>query len=310
MLFIKKSPFPPNLPSLIRDLFKLLWTYPRWLIAAILSTIILSSLEPSMAWMSKSFIDDLKDSSNVNISDSLHQYIVKFGGIFLGLAIIKFGDKIIDKIFETKLILLLQTTYLDRRKQENTTEDVSKILFDCNKAKPGIDVIHKDSWKIVSQTISVIIWQLNLAPEWLPALFIAVLPPMFIGFIFSGFIQKASLKTLEIQAKIASSTTKEKNLEFARHQDSFLSQVMRLEMFKQGTEILVDLLTWFGLLILVITASILPFNILPQQITAGDLVLFWVNLNLLSKPLGEIAKVYNKARESYPALVRVLQPNN
>lgn len=82
MLFIKKSPFPPNLPSLIKDLFKLLWTYPRWLIAAILSTIILSSLEPSMAWMSKSFIDDLKDSSNVNISDSLHQYILKFGGIF------------------------------------------------------------------------------------------------------------------------------------------------------------------------------------------------------------------------------------
>jgi hypothetical protein len=191
-----------------------------------------------------------------------------------------------------------------------TTNDISRILFDCSKAKPGIDVVHKDSWKIISQTISVVIWQVNLAPEWLPALIIAVFPPMFIGFIFSKFIQKASLQLLEIQQKIASSTSKEKILEFADHQNSFLSQVMRLEMFKQGTAVLVDLITWFGLLILVVMASILPFNVLPQEITAGDLVLFWVNLNLLSKPLGEIAKVYNKARESYPALVRVLQPHH
>ncbi|MBF2057590.1 MAG: ABC transporter ATP-binding protein [Cyanobacterium sp. T60_A2020_053] len=307
-LFLKKNPLPPNLVRIGKDLFKLLWIYPGWMIAAILSTVIVSALEPTKAWMSKSFLDDLKDNSDLNISDSLHEYIIKFGGIFLALALLNFGDKIIDKIFETKMILCLQRTYLERRKKEETTEDISRILFDCSKAKPAIDVIHKDGWKIVSQVISVVVWQVNLAPEWIPALLIAVLPPMFMGFIFSKFIQQASLEMLETQQEIASSTSKDKNVEFARHQDSFLKQVMKLEMFKQGTEVLVDFLTWFGLFILVIVATILPIDILPQEITAGDLVLFWINLNLLSKPLGEIAKVYNKARESYPALTRVLTP--
>jgi ABC-type multidrug transport system fused ATPase/permease subunit len=69
-----------------------------------------------------------------------------------------------------------------------------------------------------------------------------------------------------------------------------------------------DLLTWFGLLVIVILASVFHLKIVPQDIQAGDLVLFWANLNLLSKPLGDIVKVYNKARESYPALMRILRP--
>jgi ABC-type multidrug transport system fused ATPase/permease subunit len=69
-----------------------------------------------------------------------------------------------------------------------------------------------------------------------------------------------------------------------------------------------DLVTWFGLFILVLASSVLHLGLLPKQIEAGDLALFFVNLNLLSKPLAEIVKVYNKSREAYPALVRVLRP--
>ncbi|PLZ86950.1 hypothetical protein CI594_21705, partial [Fischerella thermalis CCMEE 5196] len=231
-----------------------------------------------------------------------------FGGLLLGLGLIKLGDKIIDKIFETRLIICLQRTYLQRREKERDAEDISHILYHCNRAKPGLDIIHKDSWKIISQTISVIIWQLTLAPAWLPALLIAVLPPILIGFIFGQFIQKASLKMLTAQENIAASTTEAKRLELIEHQESFFRHTIRLELFKSGTEILMDLLTWFGLLVLVLLSSVFHIGIVPKEIQAGDLVLFWSNLNLLSKPLGDIVKVYNKAREAYPALLRVLRP--
>jgi ABC-type multidrug transport system fused ATPase/permease subunit len=293
--------------SLFVDMLRVLLTYPQWLAAAIISTIVVAALEPSLAWMGKKVVDDFKQG-NIEINSSLVNYIVVFGGLLLGLGLIKLGDKIIDKIFETRLIICLQRTYLQRREKERDAEDISHILYHCNRAKPGLDIIHKDSWKIISQTISVIIWQLTLAPAWLPALLIAVIPPILIGFIFGQFIQKASLKMLTDQENIAASTTEAKRLELIEHQESFFRHTIRLEMFKSGTEILMDLLTWFGLLVLVLLSSVFHIGVVPKEIQAGDLVLFWGNLNLLSKPLGDIVKVYNKARESYPALLRVLRP--
>jgi ABC-type multidrug transport system fused ATPase/permease subunit len=293
--------------SLVVDMLRVLCSYPGWFIAAIISTVVVASVEPSLAWMGKSFVDGLK-KGNAEASISLIDYLVKFGGLLFGLGIIKFCDKIIDKIFELKLVIRLQRVYLERRGQDRGMEDVSRVIFDCNRAKAGLDIIHKDSWKIVFQTISVIVWQLTLAPEWLPALVIAVVPPVLIGFVFGKFIQRTSLNLLRAQENIASTTREAQRLEFFQHQQTFFQQTIRMEMFKSGTEILMDLLTWFGLLVLVILASTFHWGIVPKDIQAGDLLLFYVNLNLLSKPLSDIVKVYNKGREAYPALIRVLRP--
>ena len=171
-----------------------------------------------------------------------------------------------------------------------------------------MDILYKDAWKIVTGTISVIVWQLTLAPEWLPALIFAVLPPILIVFVFGRFIQKISQELLQLQGKIASSTSDNQKLELFAHQESFFKRTIRLEIIKKGAEVIIDLLTWVGLLLLILLASIFDFGLLPRQIQAGDLALFAVNLNLLSKPIGQIGKVYNKGREAYPALLRILQP--
>ena len=84
-----------------------------------------------------------------------------------------------------------------------------------------------------------------------------------------------------------------------------------MEIIKSATENLMDLLTWFGLLFLILLSGVLPnIGLIPRQIEVGNLALFAVNLNLLGKPLAGIVKVYNKAQECCPALLRVLQPNN
>ncbi|MBF2017860.1 MAG: ABC transporter ATP-binding protein [Rivularia sp. T60_A2020_040] len=293
--------------SLFQDMLRVMLSYPKWFAAAILSTIIVAAVEPSIAGLGKVTVDNFKKGGS-DIYASLPNYIVMFAAYFFLMGLLKFGDKVIDKTYETLLIITLQRTYLQRRGAERGIEDVSRILYDCNRAKPGLDILHKDSWRIVSLTISVIIWQLNLAPELLPALFIAVLPPVLIGFFFGPFLQKASLNMMKIQENIAASTADDKRNELFAHQKLFLRQVMRLESFKGASEILIDLVSWFGILVVAVMAFVFDIGIVPKDIQAGDLVLFWTNLNLLAKPLNDIVKVYNKARESYPALIRVLRP--
>ncbi|MGI0493777.1 hypothetical protein ACN4EG_18500 [Alkalinema pantanalense CENA528] len=297
-----------HLLPLFKDMVRLLLTYPGWLAAAILSTIVVAAVEPSMAWLGKTIVNELK-KGDIDLQASLFRYALSFGALLFGLGLLKFADKVIDKVYEVRLILALQCTYLDRRSQAQESADIPRILYDCNRAKPGLDILHKDGWKIISQTISVIIWQLNLAPAWLPALLIAVIPPTLLGFFFGPYVQRASQGLLRTQSQLANCTSDERRSEFRQHQNTFLRQTLKLEVFKSATENLMDLLTWAGLLTLILLAGILPhLGLLPQQIDAGDLALFYVNLNLLSKPLTEIVKVYNKARESYPALQRVLQP--
>jgi ABC-type multidrug transport system fused ATPase/permease subunit len=295
--------------SILWDMFQVLLTYPRWFAASILSTVIVVGLEPSLAWLSKTVIDDLK-KGKISLDSSLLRYGMVFAGLLVGLGLLKFGDKLIDKIYELKLVIRLQRLYLQRRTEDRGIEDVSRVIFDCEKSKAGLDIIHKDVGKITFQTISVIIWQFSLAPQWLPALLVAVFPPILVGFIFGRFIQHSSLNRLKAQQAIASSTGAHQEAEFQQQQQQFFRHTLRLEIFKSSTEILMSLVTWFGLLMLVLASSVFHLGLLPKQIEAGDLALFFVNLNLLSKPLGEIVKVYNKGREAYPALLRVLRPAN
>lgn len=293
--------------ELVHEVFQVILSYPLWLLLSILSTILHAALAPSLAWIGKSFVDDLQKPDTA-LQGSLLEYAVVFGGVIAGLAVVKFGNQILNKIYESRLIIVIQRRYLERRGTSRGAEDVSRLLYDTERAKKGLDIIYKDSWSIVSQMVSVIVWQLSLAPQWLPALILAVVPPMALVLLFGPWIQQASLEILGLQGQIAGSTGRDRQLQLFRHQEAFFRYGVRLEALKAGAEVMMDLLTWLGLLLLVALALVINLDILPQEITAGDLALFAVNLNLLSKPLGDVVKVYNKGRESYPAVLRVLRP--
>jgi len=288
----------------VKDLFDICLTYKYWLIASIAATILSVSFEPSLAWLGKRFVDELKAEESIT-NASLFEYSMVFGAVLLGLAILQFAEKVVNEVYKTRIILTLQRVYLKRRRAYQEIQDVSRILYDTEQAKKGVDIIYKDLWKIVAGFISVIIWQFSLAPAWLPALLITVIPPILVVFVFGRFVQQASLDLLTIQSQIAGSTAVEKELELHSHQESFFRKTIRLEMFKEISETLMDLLSWIGLLFLILFASVTTLPIIPQEIDPGDLALFAVNLNLLSKPLGQIGRVYNRARESYPAMLRL-----
>jgi ABC-type multidrug transport system fused ATPase/permease subunit len=298
-----------HLLGLFKDMVHVLIRYPLWLSLSIGSTVLSVALEPSLALLGRNFVNQLEDN-NTSLKDSLVHYVLVFGSVLIGLGIIKFGDKVLNKIYDLRLTIALQRTYLNRRTKEQDTQDIARLLYDCDQAKGGMDILYKDSWKIVVGAVSVVLWQWSLAPEWLPALVLSVLPPMLIVLAFGSWIQRASLELMQLQSHIASSTDEASRLRLFAHQENFFRHTIRLEMFKKGSEVLIDMLAWVGLLAVIFLASLWNIGLLPQEVQAGDLAVFAINLNLLSKPMGDIGKVYNKARESYPALVRVLQPTN
>lgn len=132
---------------------------------------------------------------------------------------------------------------------------------------------------------------------------------MVIVFAFGRFIQKTSLNILKLQGKIAASTGKHEQAELFTHQESFFRQSVRLEFFMSGTDMVMEIVKWLGLLLIVLISSWFHLGLLPQEIQAGDLILFAMNLDTLSKPVGDVGKLYSKFRQAYPALVRVLQPD-
>lgn len=302
------SPRWSNLWSLFQDMVQVLLRHPFWLSLSIGSTVLSVALEPSLALLGRNFVNELQDDSTP-LDDSLMRYALVFGGVLVGLGLIKFGDKVLNKVYDLRLIIALQRTYLERRRQEHDTQDIARLLYDCDQAKGGMDILYKDAWKIFTGTVSVLVWQLSLAPEWLPALILAVLPPVLIVLAFGHWIQRLSLDMLRLQGQIAASTDDVNRLRLFAHQETFFRRTIRLEFFKKGSEVLIDLLSWIGLLAVIVLASLWNVGLLPQEVEAGDLALFAVNLNLLSKPMGDIGKVYNKGREAYPALLRVLQPD-
>ncbi|MBP5975156.1 ABC transporter ATP-binding protein [Brasilonema sp. CT11] len=296
-----------KLASLFVDMLRVLLTHPYWLTASIISTVVNAALAPSQAWLWKKFLDNIK-ASGVDSSVFL-KYVLVFGGLHAILGLLGLIDKVLNRAYDLRQVIKLQRTYLERRQQEEGSQDISRLLFDCDKAKGGLDLIYKDSWHIVAGIVSVLIWQLRLAPQWIPALIMGTVLPVLLVFAFGRFIQSASQNILHLQSRIAASTSEREKLELFSHQESFFRQSVKLEFFLSGTDTVMEVMKWLGLLLLIVISLVFHLKLLPEEIKPGDLILFAMNIDSLSKPVGDFGKLYSKARQAYPALRRVLQPD-
>ncbi|MDF5717464.1 MAG: ABC transporter ATP-binding protein [Rhizonema sp. NSF051] len=293
--------------ALFRDMLRVVFSYPFWLFASIFSTVLNAALAPSQAWLWKQFVDGLK--ANGSADGSLFwKYVLLMGGLHAGLALLGFFDRVLNRAYDLRQIIYLQRTFLQRRPQEGGAQDVSRLLFDCDRAKGGLDLVYKDSWHIAAGIISVLVWQLKLAPAWIPALVISSVMPLLIVFAFGRFIQKASHNILQLQSSIATSTSTQEKRQLFSHQEEFFRQSVRLESLLAGTDTVIEVMKWVGLLLLILVNSSFHLGLVPAEIKPGDLILFAMNVDSLSKPLGDIGRLYSKARQAYPALLRVLQP--
>ena len=263
-----------------------------------------AALEPASAWITKQVLD-ASQLPGTSVEDVVRRFAAPFLLIMGGLVLLKFGEKVANKAVEVRLIIALQRVYLSRRREEHAARDVSQILYGCEQAKKGLEVIYKDAWKIVATTVSVLVWQVSLGAQWIPLMLLAVCPSLLLVWFFGPPIQRISLHILDLQSELAATTARTENGIFARHQEIWFRKALVLEVFKWLADDALDVIMWALLAALVAAAYVFDLGILPDNIELGSAAAFLINVKLLAKPLGDIGKVYTKWREAFPAASRV-----
>ena len=293
------------------DVIGLLTKTPYLLVGTISALILKEGVDPVFSWMAKSVFDSFEGEEFITVG-SMMEYVPLFAVLVFTVAFAELAQEVLKEMYEKRLLINTQRLYMIRRrtlKRENL-EDVSRVLIDCEKSKKVFEMVYKQSGEIVVGAVAVIIWQLSISPEWLPALLIAVLPSLFITFLFGPWIQKHAHGILRDMGRVAESTGEHHRGNFYQSQESLYKEEILFESFKKAAEVSIELSKWLGAALVLFIVYYLGWGIIPDTITAGNLALLAGNFEQLSKPVKEVGKVYIHLREGYPALCRALDPQD
>jgi len=281
----------------------------RWILLCLLGAAALSAaLSPAFAWLSKSTVQRI-EQGEVDPWALLPEFLPLFLAISVGLILADFAESIFSKLTETRLIIVMQRSYLERNAHGNTSQDVAHVLFGSDVAKKGFQVIYKDIWTIITVTASVLLWQLSLGANWVPVLVLSMVPTLLFVWFFGRRIRHTSQQILDTQSDIAETTGTRDQQSLYGHQERYYLAVLNMHVFKWFAENASDVVLWLSFAGFALLAMWLDVGPSLSDITLAELSALVINLRLLSKPLGNVGRVYTRWQEAYPALVRSLIPH-
>jgi ABC-type multidrug transport system fused ATPase/permease subunit len=293
---------------LLWEMLRVMLAHPFLLAAAILPNVVAPAIAPVQAWLTKEVLDEISTGSRRFMLGELLGYAPLAMAIFLGLALLQIAEKLFNRMLDDRLLIDLQRIWFDRRGDGCPGEQVARSLNDCENARKILDLFQKELWVVAIGLPAVVIWQLNLAPDLLPAPFVSTLIPFAAALLFGGPIQRYSLSLLRLIAEIGSAVARGDRADLHREQERLYVKRIRFEFIKQASEAIASFAFWAGLVVVLLFSASGVWQLLPAEMSAAEIGVFLVNLKLMAKPLSEITKVYNKAREGWPAVGRVLRP--
>jgi ABC-type multidrug transport system fused ATPase/permease subunit len=293
---------------LLTEMLLIMLRHPYLLAAAILPNVVTPALSPIQAWLTQEVLNEISTGDRRFLLTELLGYAPLAMAIFLGLALLQIAEKVANRMLDDRLLIDLQRIWFDRRGEGCVGEQVARSINDCESARKILDLFQKELWMVVIGLPAVVIWQLNLAPDLLPALFVSTLVPFAAALLFGGVIQRYSHTLLRLVSGVGSAVARGDKADLYREQERLYVKRIRFEFVKQASEAIASFAFWAGLgLVLVLSVSG-TWQLLPTEMSAAEIGVFLVNLKLMAKPLSEITKVYNKVREGWPAVIRVLRP--
>ena len=295
--------------ELFRQMVQILLCHPWLLFFTVLPNVINLIIKPAEAWIAKEVFGEITKGNNSFLLTSLLEYIPIVIAIFVILSVLEMMEKMIGKMLDERLYIDIQRVWYARKKATACiSESISKSVYDCKKAKKIIDLLKKEIWVVVVGLPSVILWQISLAPEYVPALLIIGFFPFLISLCFGKLIAKYSRYTLEFISSVSSAIARDNIGEMHIEQEKYYKTRLRFEWWKQCSEILSDTAHWLVMAIILLLSAYDIIPLLPKVLSPPDVVAFLINLKLINKPFKELVEVYNKLYEGYPAVKRVLRP--
>ncbi|MCZ7649502.1 MAG: hypothetical protein M5U26_30295 [Planctomycetota bacterium] len=296
----------PTASSWPREMWRLIFRHPWLLAGTILPSILAPIVEPAQAWVAKFAVDSMTKEGATFSREELLRFVPWAVAVFLALAVIKLLGTFVDKMFDERLKIELQRAYFDRRPNKDPGEDIARTLNDAEQARKVADIVQRDIWLVVVGLPAVLLWQMKLAPNWISALLLAAAPSLLLTVLLGRFVQRLSHRRLKAMAAISDAVNRDHRADLHSEQEAYYRASVGFELCKKGTEVLTESLQWLGLIAVLLLATVFP--LLPEEVSAGELAAFLVNLKLIGKPLNQIGVMYVKFREAQPALVRIFHP--
>jgi len=297
----------PSVKAFLLDVWKIVWCSPGWFLFQISALASLNALEPSLSWVAKTATSSLEKYSG-DLSQLLLPNAWTYVWIAVGIGVLSILDSVSRGLYHAKVVFALQRMMLSRRESERTSEDVTRMVYDSMKAKQGLSPFFFDLWRNVPRIISVVCWQMSLAPAWIPALFIVMLPTLISILIFTPRIQTSNKEVLEGNSKVTSCSREGVTEALTASQESLWWKFLKLESWEGAMRSLMQLSKWPMLLLLVLVCKHWDLPLIPKKIELGDFAGFLVNMGLISLPISELGKMYVKMRGNWPAIRRVMYP--
>jgi hypothetical protein len=285
-----------------------LWGLRLFLAALMAALAAKAAVMPAYAWATGRLVEAIR-MPEATILGVLATIGPLFAGIVVAMAVVEFGEKVASKAMEARLIVVLQRTFLARRRIEHAARDVSQVLYGCDVARKGFEAVYKDGWRIPAEVIGVLAWQLTLGAGWVPLMLGALVPALGCVWLVGKRLEHVSQQILGWQASIAATTGAAERGRFAETQERIFRGTIRFEILKWLTERGLDAALWTFLALTALAAWALDPRLLPGGSELAGAAVFAVNLRLLARPLSDVGKVYTKWREALPAIREVYRPS-
>ena len=304
----KPRPEAATFGQLALDIWNVVWSSPLWFVAHLATLAAFNLLEPGLAWVAQDAVKALEQ-----VQGSLRAIALPNADLYLalafGLAALRLAEHLARKVYESTIVFALQRVMLHRRPGARPNEDVTRMVYDCLEAKKSLSPLYSNLWRDSFRFVSVVAWQLALAPAWLPALLLSLLPSVLGILWLAPRLQRAKLQVLEDNCRVTAHAPEGASAGLLRSQHRLLGRFVKLEAWTGGMEALLSLSAWPMLLLLVTACHALDLPLIPERLALGDLAAVLVGLSLIYKPMSELGKSYATLRGNWPALMRTLYPH-
>ena len=302
------KPRAASFGALAADVWGVLAASPFWLAAHVATLAALGALEPGAAWVAKDAVGALEKAQGT-LADLALPNASLYLAIALGLALLRLAEHLSNKVYEATVVFALQRVLLRRRPEVRPGEDATRMVYDCVEAKKSLSPLYTNLWRDLCKLVAVALWQLSLAPAWLPALVLSLLPPVLGILWLAPHVQQAKRRVLEDNCRVTAHAPEGVTDGLLRSQRRLLGRFVTLEAWTGGMEAIIRLSAWPTLLALVLVCHALELPLIPARLALGDLAAVLVGLSLIQKPVAELGKSYVTLRGNWPALMRSLYPH-
>ena len=289
----------------LKDILSILKGSERYVWILAISICLESALLPFSAYISKPIIKDFK-SGNIDVGD----LILNYGSIFLIFSIIllvlNFITKVTKEVLDVRVIIKLQKEYLKRETKADASKDASNILYGAHNAKDALQVIYKEIWYIGSQIFFVLVWQYTLDVRFIPFLILSIIPSIFFVIYLGDKLKKGSFAIYEKQESLIMNSKRELANEFSKEQDYLYYLTVRFEILRWVFKEITTAIMWLCFITLFLTIYYFELYDFSNSDNMANIVAFFINFQILLKPLSKIGKTYSGWCKSSPVLYSVL----